>query len=302
MAQARANRSLDLLVLQAIRDQMAPAGNVFRRSLTMLAVCRSICGQIQHALPAAAAIEFFVAALDVLDDIEDEDNEMALWKRHGRALALNASTALLMLAQLAAARLRLKSVSNVTVARAMEMIASSGAMACAGQHYDIEYESRPSISEAQYFKMIGMKSAALVECASRIGALLAGADDRQIESLGMFGRYLGIAYQIENDVDSISSQQAGKSDITKRKKTLPVVFALSNADEEARDWLASIYSAREPIGPELESKVSQLLGSCGAVHYSIIRAEMYRRKAAKVLADSGIPHGAVRSMSSALGL
>ncbi len=175
------------MLFEAIRDQMDPRGPILlRRSFVTLVVCRSLCGQGVRALPVAAAVEFFAAALDVFDDVEDQDNESALWKKHGQAQALNGATGLLMLSQLAVTRLKLRDVDDRTVARAMETVAFAGTTACAGQHRDLQYEATPSITEATYFNMIRMKSASLVECASRLRAI-AGEGGEPL--FGSFARF-----------------------------------------------------------------------------------------------------------------
>lgn len=219
----------------------------------------------------------------MFDDLEDRDAKTALWRKHGQAQALNAATALLMLAYGAVARLRLKGVDDFTIARATETIASLGATACAGQHYDLAWESKPFVSESQYFKMIEMKSGSLMECACRMGAVVAGADEKTVDSYGLFGRNLGMAAQIMNDTESTQDRQSAKSDLIKRKKTLPVIFAFSHAEPEDRKWLTDLYGQDIPMEPREEQRVSQILQRCGAIHYSVIRAELYKQKAIQSL-------------------
>lgn len=275
---------------------------VLRRSFMTLSICRSLCGQVRRALPAGAAMEFFAAALDVFDDLEDQDTSDALFRRHGQAQAMNAATALLMLAQSALVRLRLRGIDEPMITRAMEALVSAGATACAGQYRDLEYESEPFITERQYFNMTRMKSASLVECACRLGAITAGSDDHTVEALGLLGRNLGVAAQITNDAGSIRSQGSGKSDISRKKKTLPILFALEHAAPEDRDWLVGVYGGSAPVSPETEKGVVTILQRSGAVHYSLVRAELFRRKAAQALKKAKLPDSASQSIRTALGI
>ncbi|MDP2661983.1 MAG: polyprenyl synthetase family protein [Dehalococcoidia bacterium] len=303
LRQSICDRNLRRLVLEPI---MAQAGSrrspVLRRSYLTLVVCRSLCGMVDSALPAAAAVEFFYAALDVFDDIEDQDAGDALWTKYGQAPALNAATALLMLAQVAVARLRLRGVGPEAIARSMEAIASSGVAACAGQHRDLAYEASPLVSEAAYFKMVGMKSASLVECACKLGASAAGAAGPVADAFSHFGHYLGVASQISNDVQSLSINGSTKSDIVRRKKTLPLVFALSYAEPRDREWLDALYRSDNPIDSATESRVLEILRRCGAIRYSVVRTELYRGKAVSALRKANLPDSAIGEIRSALSV
>ncbi len=303
LEQIKGSRAWRRMLLEPINAQKGSGGRaLLRRSFMTLSVCRSLCGRVEHALPAGAALEFFAAALDVFDDLEDQDSGDALWRKYGQAQAMNAATALLMLAQSALVRLRVRGVDELIITRAMEALASAGTTACTGQHRDLQYESVPCISEAQYFKMTGMKSGALVECACRLGAVTAGSDDYTVEALGLFGRNLGMAAQITNDVGSIRLKGSGKSDIARRKKILPVIFALGHARPEERGWLAGVYSAGNPVDVDTEQRVIQLLQRSGAVHYSLVRAELFRQKAGRALEKARLPGPVNRKIRQDLGI
>lgn len=306
LGQVKGNRSLQRMLLEPIRAQAGSRDDPkLRRSFLTLMVCQSLGGQVDHAVPAGAGIEFFAAALDVFDDVEDLDASEALWRKYGRAQALNAANALLMLAQLAVARLKLKKVDDSTVTRVMETIARHGTTACAGQHYDLAWESKPFIHEAQYFKMTRMKSASLVECACCVGAVLANVDEKTVSYFSLFGRNLGIAAQIVNDVSGVASvgvEPLRKSDIVRRKKTLPVIFALTHAGPQDRSWLSNVYSTNGPVAPTVERGVAELLRRSGAIYYSMVQAELYKHKAVQALKKAGLSDVTSRTLRLALGI
>lgn len=276
-----------------------------RRSFLTLVVCRSLGGQVETAVPAAAGIEFFAAALDVFDDVEDQDAGEALWQKYGRAQALNVANGLLSLAQLAIGRLDQAKVGSISVTRAAEAMARCGIAACAGQQFDLDWESRASVTEAEYIRMTGMKSGSLVECACCLGAILAQADETTVACLSTFGRQLGIGAQITNDARGVVPGEGGpleKSDILRRKKTLPVIFALSRADPADRAWLNDIYSSDSPIDASTERRVTHVIEHSGAVFYSMTRAELYKQRAVLALQKARLPDSVMRSLRLALDL
>ncbi len=272
---------------------------VLRRSFLTTVICGSLGGQVSDAVPAGAAVEFFNASLDVLDDVEDQDAEDALWRKYGQAVAINAATALLMLAQLALTG-QGRATGHSRVIRGMEALAWSGARACSGQHRDLAYEEVPAISETKYFDMTAMKSASLVDCACRLGAISADVVDPMVDTFGEFGEHLGVSLQVSNDVESLGESGTAKSDIVRRKKTLPVIFALAHAVPPEREWLRELYGARSCVDPIDERRVLEILRSSGAIHYSLVQVELHRGKALSLLKKAHIPDAIIGEIRSAL--
>lgn len=247
-----------------------------------LLVCEAICGYYEKAVTAAAAIDFFWTSADIFDDIEDKEGEDVWWQELGIPVALNAATSLLALGHLAIARLE-----NQTNPRSayplMRMVNTSILQSSLGQHNDLTFEHVKRISQRVYLKMVRQKSATLLECACSLGAWLAGGTKKYVKPYANFGRYLGMAAQIKNDAMALKSDLAAKRDIERRKKTLPIIYALANARGDARRMLVEIYSTSGSLSLELRERVRQILISSGAVHYSLTVAELYRLKALKAL-------------------
>ena len=105
--------------------------------LLPLIVCEAISGHFEHALPAAAALQFLKAAAEVFDDIEDADSSGSLAARYGNAVATNTATTLLILAEKTITRLIDKGVKERLVVQVMESVNSDYTIACAGQHLDL---------------------------------------------------------------------------------------------------------------------------------------------------------------------
>lgn len=268
----------------------------FTGSLLPLLVCEAISGDFRVALPAAAAIEFLAAAGDVIDDIEDQDYEDALWRVYGQAQAVNAATALLALARAEIRRLEQREVAVDVILRVMDTFDAAMLKACAGQYYDFVYENKIDVSEDMYFQMVASKSAPLAESACSIGAMLASDDQQIIASFSQFGHNFGIAAQIDDDVHSLMDTEGGKSDIRRRKKTLPVIYGLAHCRGSEREFLAKVYSEKTSITPEIENQVRAILARSGGILYSLIMAEVYRQKALKALQETGIPAEQLKSL------
>jgi len=246
-----------------------------------LIVCEAISGHYERALPAAAALQLFMAAGDVFDDIEDADSSDSLSARYGSAVATNVATTLLILAEKALTRLSETGVADSVIVRIMDSVNSFYTTACAGQHLDLSLAPDMAVSEEAYLRVISMKSASQVECACYIGALLATTDQELIDKFAIFGQNLGMAAQITNDIQGITHS----SDIVKRNITLPVIYALTQADERARNQLELAF--RRPSESVLDTaQIRDLLFHIGAIHYATVKMQLYKQRALDILSEA----------------
>jgi geranylgeranyl diphosphate synthase type II len=106
---------------------------------------------------------------------------------------------------------------------------------CEGQQYDIDFETRNNVTEAEYMEMIRMKTSLLLGYALKIGALLGGADQEDVENLYTFGEKMGLAYQLQDDLldvygDPTKFQKKLGGDIVENKKTFMLIQAYLHAD------------------------------------------------------------------------
>ena len=249
-------------------------------ALLPLAVCESISGRFEQALPAAAALVFLRAAADVFDDIEDADSASSLAARYGIAPATNAATTLVILAEKALARLRGRGVGNSTIVQVFDAVNAYYTTACAGQHLDLAHPVGQSISESDYLSIAGMKSATSIACACHAGALLGGANAELIDTFSRFGYNLGMASQLANDIEGVTQGR----DLLKRKVTLPAIYALAHADAGFRQRLEQAFTAPAGGASDL-SELRQILFASGAMHYASVTMEFYREKASDILTE-----------------
>ena len=250
-------------------------------ALIPLMVCEALCGHYKHAIPAGAALQFFLAAGDVFDDIEDADCSDSLSAKYGSAVATNAATTLLMLAEKAITRLKERGVADLVTVCIMNVVNSYYIKACTGQHLDLKFNSEIAGSEDIYFQVTDMKSASQIECACKVGALLARAKRELVDLFVQFGHNLGISSQIANDIQGIING----SDISKNPNTLPVIYALNQTDNQICNELRHIFSKPSEIVLDIE-KVRDLLFRTGAIHYATIKMEYYKQQARAILSKA----------------
>jgi heptaprenyl diphosphate synthase len=126
-----------------------------------------------------------------------------------------------------------------------------------------------------------MKSASQVECACHIGALLANANQELIDTFALFGHNLGMAAQITNDIQDITHG----SGIVKHKITLPVIYALTQADGESHNKLEIAFGQQSETAPD-STQVKDLLFSSGAIHFATVKMEFYKQRALDTLSKA----------------
>lgn len=254
------------------------SGNTHPWPLLPLIVCEAISGYFKHALPVAAAFYLLEKAAETFDDIEDSDSSEALSAKYGSAMATNVGTTLLILAEKAVTRLKERGVEDKITIRVIDEVNSSFITACAGQHLDLSLSLNVAVSEDMYIQVSAMKSASIIGCTCRVGALLATENQQLIDMFAKYGYYLGIVSQIANDILGITQE----NDILKPKITLPMIYALNQVDNEARDILELSLSRRSEASFDPKS-IKDLLFRTGAIHYSTIKMEFYKQQALDVL-------------------
>ena len=275
-----------------IDGKSGPQGKRMRPLLGLLAY-QSLTGDYRPALPGAAAVELGHNFSLVHDDIEDADVERrhrpTLWAIWGVPLAINAGDALFALSRLALYRLLEDGFSERRVLALMRVYDETCLALCEGQYLDITFERQAEVSVEAYLEMIGKKTAALVGASVQAGAILATDDTDVVEAYRRFGYDLGMAFQMADDVKGSfwTTADSGKpvaGDVRKRKKTLPVVWAMAHAAAADRERLAAVYRAPEgphadgvaPVADEEVSEVLQILERSGAREHALTEARRYR--------------------------
>jgi len=211
----------------------------------LLLLCTAACGaDWQAALPAAAAVELVHNFSLVHDDIQDNSDKRrgrpTTWVKWGTPMAINVGDALFVMSNQAIIDLK-ENYSAETIVRAAEVLHNTCLELTRGQFLDMSYEERDDLGVDDYWPMVAGKTAALLSACCHIGALLGGADEAKQESYRSFGHYLGLAFQVQDDILGIWGNEAmtGKSaasDLVEGKNSLPVLAGLSTNGKFAARW------------------------------------------------------------------
>jgi geranylgeranyl diphosphate synthase type I len=258
----------------------------FVRSTLCLLSCQAVGGDTSQVIPAAAAIELIHNFSLIHDDIEDASDERyhrpTVWKLWGRSQAINAGDAMFTLAYVALLKLKERGIVDEKIASSIKMLNLACLELCDGQYLDVEYENRLDITIEDYLDMAAKKTAALFAVSTALGAYLSSADGKLVDFLHMFGKELGVAYQIYDDILGIwgTREKIGKSvsDISQRKKTLPVIYGLQKSEGNERKRLKKFYT-QESIEGEDNTEVKEILDHSGARNYAENLSQQYYHKA-----------------------
>ena len=139
---------------------------------------------------------------------------------------------------------------------------------CEGQQYDIDFETRNDVTEAEYMEMIRMKTSLLLGYALKIGAMLGGGDQEDVENLYKFGEKMGLAYQLQDDLldvygDPTKFQKKLGGDIVDNKKTFMLINAYQRANQEQKAELDRWMSTQEFDSAEKIEAVTHIYNILG---------------------------------------
>jgi len=270
-------------------------GKRLRPALCLLACC-GVGGDPYQALPAAAGVELVHNFSLVHDDIQDASplrrHRATVWKRWGVAQAITVGDALFSLSRLALLRLEGRGVPAKRVLPAARLLDEACLALCQGQYLDIALEKRPRVSRRPYFRMVRGKTSALLEASLALGAVVGGKEGDALEALQLFGRNLGLAYQLQDDALGLGGETAvvGKvsPDMRRKKKVFPVVYALEKAVGREGEELRQLYRKRA-LAPEDIGRVMALLNRMGALEYTMKLAQGYYDRALRELKKARLP-------------
>jgi competence protein ComQ len=235
-------------------------------------------GPITTGARVAAAVEIFMAGLDVLDEVEDGDQSPTV-EAVGTAQALNIATALLFLGQQTLFTLGddRAAASGAAFARVLTEI---GLRATGGQHGDLASEGMAGITPDEALEIAREKSGRLVGGACRLGAMVGAADGALLDLYETWGQHFGLAAQLANDLHDADHDSA-KSDQARQKATLPLLYTRRLAN----------------LGPS----ASGALANSGALHFTWVVLEIERQKCVELLGQLAARGQEVGDLRSLLG-
>ena len=220
-----------------------------------------------------------------------------MWKLWGTAQAINAGDALYTIAHMALNRLADYHLPADRILAARRRFDRACLVLTQGQHLDMSFESRATITESEYLRMVNGKTAALIETACGLGALVSGSD--LVAHCEDFGRELGLAFQIQDDLlgiwgdPDITGKPAG-NDLRNHKKSLPVAYGLARSAD-----LRRLYAQ-----PEVDVAAAvAALDRVGARAYAEQLATQYHQRALNALEathQANAATGALRELADQL--
>jgi geranylgeranyl diphosphate synthase type I len=262
------------------------------RPMLVLLATQAAGGDWHKALPGAASVELIHNFSLIHDDIEDNSplrrGRPTLWTQWGIPLAINTGDAMFTLAHLTMLNLEKITNARITLA-AVNVMQTTCLHLTQGQHLDISYENEKTLPIQAYWPMVSGKTAALLSACTEIGAVIADVDEEIRTAYRDFGRDLGLAFQVLDDIlgiwgDAAKIGKSNASDLVAGKKSLPVLFGLAQNGAFARRWLAG------PIAPEEVPNLAAQLEIEGARDYAQGEANCLTDLALKAL-EQAQPQG-----------
>jgi geranylgeranyl diphosphate synthase type II len=229
-----------------LRYMMDIGGKRIRPRLCLTAYALYKDALSEEILSPAAAIEVFHSFTLIHDDIMDKADV-----RRGVPTVYrkwNDNTAILSgdVMSIESYKLLAKAPAAV-LPKALELFSTTAAEVCEGQQYDMDFENEENVPMEDYLKMIGLKTAVLIACSAKLGALIAGASETECNLLYQYGYDLGLAFQIADDwLDTYADPKVfGKAiggDILNNKKNWLMTRAFEKASAQTRQELLSAMS------------------------------------------------------------
>ncbi len=263
------------------------------RPVVCLLACEAVGGEVEDALPLAAAVELLHNFSLIHDDVEDDSptrrHRPTVWALWGVPQAINAGDAMFTLARLALHGLGSRPIPPAMAMDACMIFDHACLRLTEGQYLDMSFEGRLDVTVDEYLLMIEGKTAALLSASLELGALVGGANQATRSHLAEFGRSLGLAFQMEDDIlgiwgDEAATGKSAASDILTRKKSLPVVYGLKSP--EAGAALRELYA--RPLELVDVPAVLDLLARGGAQTFAQNTAQRAHAQALRELQASGV--------------
>ncbi len=247
--------------------QIAGAGGKRLRPILCLMTCEAVGGSASAAMPAAVAVEMVHNFSLVHDDIQDRDRERhqrpTVWALWGEPQAMSVGNALYALACKAMLDMDHHQVSATVALQALAKLMKSSLAMLDGQYLDLDFEKRLDVTPQQYLDMISLKTGALIACAMELGSLVGSEDPSTVSLFLESGLHIGQLFQLRDDVlgiwgDAATTGKTVHSDIQRKKKTFPVVYAFQHATGAGATTLRTLYQKEQLHGDDVRQVVDVL--------------------------------------------
>ena len=257
-------------------------GKRVRPILTLMSSSSFNC-EPKIALNAALSVELFHNFTLIHDDIMDSANSRrgkeTIHNKWGiNSAILSGDVMLIMAYQL------LENYDNSTYIQLNKLLNKTAKEVCEGQQMDIDFESKLNVSFEQYIKMVSCKTAVLLGCSLKMGAIVAGASIEDQENIYKFGINLGLAFQLQDDYLDIFGEEnlVGKKiggDIIENKKTVLYHMAMIDSNQNQKKHITELYNSNNISNKNKISKITLLFKETKADISSKKLIDQYTNKA-----------------------
>jgi octaprenyl-diphosphate synthase len=292
----------DVVLVNQVAEHIVSGGGKRLRPMLLLLAARALGHQGPDARQLAAVVEFIHTATLLHDDVVDE-SDLRRGRKTANAVFGNAASVLVGDFLYSRSFQLMVELERVEV---MKILADTTNAIAEGEVLQLLHIRNPDTDEPAYLRVIERKTAVLFAAATRLGALLAGADAAVQQALHDYGMALGYAFQIADDVLDYSADESalGKhlgDDLAEGKATLPLIHAILHSDAVTRERLRTIVQEGDV---DAMPEVLAAIDATGGIDYSRKRAEDYAEATERALdglgdneavaALRGLAHYAVR--------
>ena len=267
---------------EPVRYILSLGGKRIRPALVILA-CDLFDGEVASALIPAVAIEIFhnftLLHDDIMDRSERRRGSPTVHVKYNENVAILSGDVMSILAS------RLMNQAPAVVLNVVHEVFTLTAMqVCEGQQMDMNFEELSSVSEEEYLTMIELKTAVLIAASLKIGAILGGSSQRDAEDLYKFGKNLGIAFQLQDDLldtygdPGVMGKNRG-TDIVDNKKTFLVIQALEAASAAQKEELMGWLKEKDKDPKEKIEAVTAIFDSLNVKQLTEQRIRLYYQQA-----------------------
>jgi len=245
--------------------------------------CAKLFGEVTDATyRGASLVELLHTATLVHDDVVDDSDERrgffsinALWKNK---IAVLVGDYLLSKGLLLA-------IKNKDF-HLLEIVSTAVEQMSEGELLQIEKARNLNLSEEVYYDIISKKTASLIASCCAMGAASAGANKEQIEQMRLFGEYIGIAFQIKDDLLDYGDDDIGKPtgiDLKEKKLTLPIIYTINHADKTTRNFIINAIKNHNTEKKRV-AEVIKYVNEHDGINYTRKAMIEYKQKALNILA------------------
>ena len=277
---------------EPVKYVLSMGGKRIRPSLMLMAY-NMYKDDPESILPSACAIETYHNYTLLHDDLMDNAGmrrgKQTVHVKWNANTAILSGDSMLVLAYSHFLKCRLDKLKPV-----LDLFTETALEIGEGQQYDMDFETRTDVTEAEYIEMIRLKTSVLLACALKIGALLADAPDEDADNLYKFGEQMGLAFQLQDDYldvygDPLVFGKAVGGDILCNKKTYMLINAFNRADDAQRAELMRWVTAKDFDPKEKIAAVTAIYDKVGIRKVAEEKIEYYFEQSRKYLAKVNLP-------------